>query len=318
MATTYIDVSAPSRIIGPEMPGDPADEREYFTRITKENPDENADARQRAFALSRLRLARTHPDGDLEDRERTVSALAERLQLDSSDMEIPVPGGVGYGFYYYETFKRDFATGTSLGWDIYCPTTAGGNVNNFLFLTGMNRAVLGLEALISYYDQNTPSFLVWDWARTPPSFQVNMPWASLGPYRRTVNSHGLSRQVMSVTNTTVEVSPGTWSNSAYLWNSTAQPNRWDLIYQFDYAATLAQQIAVDSNGGWGPIVETFQPAYTGTKSMGALGISTCTRDTAGIWGPWGLLTFNQSYVRTDNVGFRVDFLDPNYNFAVKS
>jgi hypothetical protein len=316
MTATYVDVSAPFRVIGPDMPGEPADEREKFARITREHPDENAEALQRAFLQSKLRMARTDPDVDLEYREHMASALAERFERDFGVTEEPVPVRLGYGFLYYQTFKRYFATGTSLGWDIICPDTPGGNVNDFLYVTGMNRAVRGLEAFVAYFAQNASSFCVWDWARPAPQLQVDVPLAFIGDYRRTVDSHGLPRQIIGVTNTTVELSPGTWSNMVHLWNHVQ--NRHDLIYRFDYPATLAQQTAMSTFGNWGPIVETWQPYYSGTKPLGSLGASICTRDSGGNWGPWGLLTPNQSYVHNGNVGFRVEFLDPNFNFAVRS
>ncbi|MFC9680389.1 hypothetical protein [Streptomyces sp. NPDC056948] len=317
MTVTYVDVSAPFRIIGPDMPGEPADEREKFARITTEYPDENAEALQRAFLQSKLRLARTDPDLDLEDRDRMASALAERFEQDFGVTEEPVPTRLGYGFLYYQSFKRAFSTGTSLGWDIICPDTPGGNVRDFLYVTAMNRAVKGHEAFVAYYAQHAPSFCLWDWAQPAPhQLQLDVPWSSMGAYRRTVNSHGLPRQVIGVTLTTAESSPGRWSNIVQLYNHVH--DRHDLIYQFDYAATLAQQTAMSTFGNWGPIVETFQPAYSGTKPLGTLGASTCTRDVGGNWSPWGLLTPNQSYVHNGNVGFRTEFLDPNYNFAVRS
>ncbi|MFD6878345.1 hypothetical protein ACFYM0_36735 [Streptomyces sp. NPDC006487] len=316
MTTTILDVSAPFRAIGMDMPGEPADEREQFARITREYPDEDVEAARQAFLLSKLHMVRTHPTLDLDERGATVSAMAEQLGLDALAEQQPVPGGVGYGFYYYDAFKRAFSTGTSLGWDIICPNTPGGNVNNFLYVTAMNRAVLGLEAYVHYYAQTAPRFKVYDWARPANPWQTDLPWSHMTEYLRNVSSHGQTRQVLGVTNTTVQVTPGTWRNEVYLYNAVR--GRYDLIYQFDYAATLAQQIAPVFNGTWAPIVETFQPSYSGTKPLGALATSTCTRDSAGNWGPWGLLAFYQSYVRTDNIGFHVEFLDPNYNFAVKS
>ncbi|WP_328965670.1 hypothetical protein [Streptomyces virginiae] len=315
MTTNYLDVSAPSRIIGPDMPGEPGDEREKFACITEEYPDEVAEAARRAFLLSKLHSARTHPEGDIDDREHLVAALADRLGLDEQGKEEEVGGGVGYGFFYNEGFRRAFATGTSLGWDILCPDLPGGNVNNYLHLTAMNRAALGLEAFVSYYAQTAPRFKVYDWARPATPWQLDLPWSFMNPYLRDVPFHR-ARQAMGVTNTTVEVVPGTWRNTVHLWNASA--GRYDLVYLFDYPATLAQQIAIRYSGSWGPIIETRQPSYSGTEPMGAFATSLTTRDYTGIWGPWAFLGRYDSYVRKDNLGFVVEFLDPNYNFAVKS
>jgi hypothetical protein len=92
---------------------------------------------------------------------------------------------------------------------------------------------------------------------------------------------------------------------------------WDLIYQFDYAATDTQQ-KTGWIGSWSPIVETFQSAYLHTNPMGALGTQLISADNNGKWGSWALLAASNSYVRTDNVGFHLIFLDPDYAFTVNS
>jgi hypothetical protein len=71
-------------------------------------------------------------------------------------------------------------------------------------------------------------------------------------------------------------------------------------------------------GSWAPIVETFQSLYAQTNQMGALGAQLVSSDNNGIWGSWAPLSPTNSYVRTDNVGFNVVFLDPNYAFVVNS
>ncbi|MER7735666.1 hypothetical protein ABTX80_32755 [Streptomyces erythrochromogenes] len=317
--TPHPDVSPPSRIIGPDMPGEPADEREKFTRITEGYPDEEAEAARRAFLLSKLHSARTHPVGDLDDRERMVAAVAERLGLDERAKEAEeeeAGGGIGYGLLYNEGFRRALATGTSLSWDIICPDRPGGNVDSHLRVTAMNRAALGPEAFVSYYAQREPRFRLFDWARPAAPWRLDLPWSLMAPYLRSVPFHGAVRQLLGLTATTVELFPGTWRNTVHLWNSPAGRN--DLAYLFDYPATLAQQIAVGYRGSWGPTIETGRPAHSGTEPMGALATSLTARNHGGIWAPWAFLGRYDSHVRTDNLGFVVEFLDPNHNFAVKS
>ena len=91
----------------------------------------------------------------------------------------------------------------------------------------------------------------------------------------------------------------------------------DLIYQFDYSATLVDQQSVWV-GSWGPIVETFQSPYMGTNAMGTLNTQLISRDSNNQWGQWHSLAPSDSYIRTDNVGFHLQFIDPNYNWAVVS
>jgi hypothetical protein len=116
-------------------------------------------------------------------------------------------------------------------------------------------------------------------------------------------------------NFTYQSAANHWYNQIWLRNRTA--NRWDLIYQYDYTATLAEQQNVWV-GSWGPIVETFQNPYSGTKPMGALNTQLVSRASSNQWGAWHALGSVDSSVRTDNVGFHLLFLDPNYNWAVNS
>ena len=95
------------------------------------------------------------------------------------------------------------------------------------------------------------------------------------------------------------------------------PGGWDLVYQYDYAATDAQQ-KTGWVGSWAPIVETFQSLYVQTNPMGALDAQLISSDSNGVWGTWELLPSSDSYLRTDNVGFNLVFLDPNYAFIVSS
>lgn len=65
-------------------------------------------------------------------------------------------------------------------------------------------------------------------------------------------------------------------------------------------------------------METFQSLYANTNPMGALGVQLTSLDNDGVWSSWTALSPSDSYVRTDNVGFNVVFLDPNYAFVVNS
>jgi hypothetical protein len=106
-----------------------------------------------------------------------------------------------------------------------------------------------------------------------------------------------------------------WYNQVWLWNQN--PSRWDLIYQYGYSATQGQQ-QTGWVGSWGPIVETFQDAYQGTSAMGALATQLISRDAQNNWGSWHALGSGDSYIHTDNKGFSLIFIDPNYNWAVSS
>lgn len=290
-----------------------ADVRDEFARISNQTP-RSQEARQ-AFLTSKLHILRTHPQLSLMARASLVAQFSSSLEgTHPKRTKRPIPGGVGYGFFYEDAFKTNFTTGTGICWDVICPTPPGGNVNTYLYLTATNRSSLGVEALVAYNGQNQTSFEVFDWARYPATpWQTNIPFANLASYLRTESAHGQPYKTLMLTNLTFADATGLWHNQVILWNEGAA--RWELVYDYQYSATLAQQQAT-FYGSWGPIVETFQPSYSGTEPMGALGTQIIGRDDQ--WGSWQNLGGSDSYLRTDNVGFSLMFLDANHNWAVKS
>ncbi|MEA2663884.1 MAG: hypothetical protein QOI11_828, partial [Candidatus Eremiobacteraeota bacterium] len=226
----------------------------------------------------------------------------------------PIPGGVGYGIFYTPAFKRNWGHGTSFSCDYVCPSLPGGNTSTWLYLTATNRSGLGVEAFVAYNAQQTPRFMVFDWARSD-HWQTDIPFTSLGNYLTTLSVHGHPYPVLPVWNSTWSIRANTYRNQALLYNHVR--GGWDLIYQYDYAGTDSQQ-KDGWVGSWGPIVETFQPLFANTNQMGALATQLISADNAGNWGKWALLSASNSYVRTDNVGFQRVFIDPNYAFIVKS
>ncbi len=291
------------------------DHQAEFAELTAKTPVDHEF--REAFIRSKLRMAHTHPALDLAQRDQAVAQLAALLGTEAKPQAFltqPVPGGVGYGFFYNAGFKTAWGHGTSFSDDVVCPVPPGGNVNTFLYLTATNRAGLGVEAFVSYNGQGTPHFRVFDWARNP-QWQTDIPFSSLGNYLTTMSAHGHPYPVLPIWNSTWLIRAGTYRNQALLYNHVRKG--WDLIYQYDYSASDAQQ-KTGWVGSWGPIVETFQTAYHNTQPMGALGTMLISADNNGHWGAWSLLSASNSYVRTDNVGFHLVFLDPNYAFVVRS
>jgi hypothetical protein len=289
------------------------DHQAAFAEITAKAPvDEKFRA---AFLQSKLRIAHTHPHFDLATRDRAVASVVERLGPQAGEMLTqPVPGGVGYGIFYTPAFKTVWGHGTSFSCDFVCPAPPGGNVNTWLYLTATNRSGLGVEAFVAYNGQGTPHFRVFDWARTD-HWQTDIPFTSLGNYLTSMSAHGHPYPVLPVWNSTWLIGANRYRNQALLYNHVR--GGWDLIYQYDYAGTDAQQ-KTGFVGSWAPIVETFQPLYVHTNQMGALVTQLISADNSGHWGSWALLAASNSSVRTDNVGFHLVFLDPNYAFTVNS
>jgi hypothetical protein len=292
-----------------------ADVQVLFADITSRTPrDEES---EQAFLAGKLHVIRTHPTLDPARRQAITADLAGVLARQVVPMPAgPVPGGVGYGMFYHDSFRNNWTTGTALYWEIICPTPPGGNINTFLYLTATNRSAKGAEAFIAYTGQNQTFFKIYDWARSPGGpWQTNIPFANLANYTRRESAHGQSYQVLPLLNVTYQSAGDQWYNQVWLWNHPA--NRWDLIYQFDYSATPAEQQGVWV-GSWGPIVETFQNLYQGSDPLGALNTQISGRRANNRWDAWHLLGPADSYVRTDNTGFHLLFLDPNHTWAVNS
>lgn len=289
------------------------DHRPAFAAISARTPvDEKF---RTAFLRSKLFIVQNHPGLDIATRNQAVASLVDRLRKEEVEIETqPRPGGVGEGFFYTSDFKTSWGLGTSFGCDFVCPVPPGGNVDTWLYLTATNRSGLGVEAFVSYDGQDTPHFRVFDWARTD-SWQTDIPFTALDNYLTTTTAHGSAYPVLPVWNGTWAIDAGTYRNQALLYNNVRQG--WDLVYQYDYAATDSQQ-KTGWVGSWAPIVETFQSSYVGTNPMGALGAQLASADNSGVWGSWASLASADSYVRTDNVGFNLVFLDPNYAFVVNS
>jgi hypothetical protein len=288
------------------------DVRAKFAAITSRQPRD--DAGQRAFLASKRRMVATHPKLDAPARmaaEAVFKTLARPAAIDD-EVKAPVPGGVGYGFFYNAQFKTAFQTGTAIAVDIVCPTQPGGNVTTYLYLTTMNRAAKGIEAFVSYQGQNDTRFKVFDWAR-PDQWQTNIPFANMQDYLVQQSYQGVAHQVLGLQNHTYETASGQWRNLAWLFNH--RTNTYDLIYDFAYPATLAVQ-QTGWTGSWCPIVETFQDSYQGTSQLGFMNAYLQARDASGAWSDWQLLSTSQCDMRNDGKGFNVALLDPNFSFVV--
>lgn len=282
----------------------------------------------RAFLESKRNLVRSHARLTPSQKAR---ALAEIDQIEESaggggavarddsdsgggeggDDEPPLPGGVGLGVFYDAAYKISFDTGTTAEFFVLCPTRPGGNVHSFLYLTAMNRASQGAEALIAYHAQDDLRFIVFDWARAADPWQTDMSFPELAPYLRERHLYGAAHQCLLVMNFTIRSGPDRWTNGVYLHNAVT--GELDRIYTYEYACSTHGQ-KVGWNGSWGPILETFQNRYEGTRQLGfaEFGVAAC-RDTE--WEPWELLSPGDTYVQHDDVGFRILHLEPNHTFV---
>jgi hypothetical protein len=289
-----------------------ADARDAFSAQTAATPlPQGAES---AFIANKLQILRSHPVPPPE-RRRLVQGFLDSLYLKTPLIESrPVPGGVGYGMFYTPTFKTAFQSGTGLAWGIVCPTPPGGNVSDWLYLTGMNRASMGTEAFVAYHGQNDMTFNVFDWSRSP-QWQIHRPMATMADYLGTVATNENQFPAIQVVNLTYQNGATSWVNEVRLLNHAT--GNLDVAYQYVYTATLQQQTS-QGVGSWAAIVETFQPAYTGTSPMGCFDAKINSMDPNGEWGQWSLLDPSQVFLRVDNKGFHQLFIDPDYSWAVIS
>ncbi|RSX55939.1 hypothetical protein D2E26_0502 [Bifidobacterium dolichotidis] len=278
--------------------------------------------RQReAKAAAITQRNRTHLEFEqqLDGNRATDTRLLSKTARARAATEDPVPGGVGYGAFFQDQFQYGFTSGTSLLYSIICPSQVGGNVYSHLYLTSTNRAAKGVEAFISYLGQDTLVFKVFDWAQPESDrWQVYMPYSELSDYLTTQPVNGEGRQIVTVQNTTVQVSSTQWMNAVWLKNY--RTNSFDRVYSYTYNVTLSDQR--DSHyGEWGPIVETFQEHFENTNVVGFNNVyfkSKTTDYTSKTWNDWELLTDDVSYIRNDGYGFMTAFRRPNYTFGVYS
>ena len=127
-ATSVLTLDVPVPVAVRDLPGEVRDERKTFATISREaGRDESA---ERAFMLSKAHMIRTDPTLRGADRKIVLAELTERLggaSVEALEEETgPVPGGVGYGVMYDASFKGSFAQGTSLFFEIICPTSPSG------------------------------------------------------------------------------------------------------------------------------------------------------------------------------------------------
>ena len=283
-----------------------------------------------AFLESKRELVASSPHLSDAARERALLRIdARRAQVADTQSgeegdetggeeepgEPPVPGGIGMGVIYNDDFRADFGTGTAIEFYIACPRQPGGNVATWLYLTAMNRATDGVEAFISYYGQEDFHFKVFDWARDDQShWQVDLPYDALAPYVAQVSIEGTEQSCVYVMNYTYEVESGTWANEAYLQNFDT--GNADLIYRYSYVSTAGAQRS-GAEGWWGPIVETFQASYTGTRPLGFAYTNVASQQN-GVWGAWEHTTPENSWIREDGTGFKEIVFSPNFTMIVDS
>lgn len=307
-----------SRILDRELPVH--DAREEFARPVWRSAREKSEIQ--AFLANKRRMIQSHPQLTPQEKQEALAEIdslsseqtEEGAEEDDPDAALPPPGGVGYGIFYKPEYKVAWETGSAIEFYFACPTVAGGNVNTWLYLTATNRTARGVEALISYYSQDELRFMVFDWAR-PERWQVDRPYSTLSQYLSSLAIGGATHQILHIVNSTYQSGESTWTNEVYLLNAVSE--HADLVYSFDYLASIQEQ-RTGWIGSWGPIVETFQNRYKGTRQLGFAYASVVSRDASFHWGELATLSPATTLLQEDDLGFAIVVLAPNHTLIVES
>jgi len=231
-----------------------------------------------------------------------------RKQENERVIKQPIPGGVGYGVYYKQSFQWSFTNFSCLDFCILTPASVGGDSGNFLYLTATNGTAKGVEALISYFAQDAPVFKIFDWALPDSDRWVrSVNCTDIPENFSTININGIEHSFCRVLNKTEMIASGIWENKVYLFNFTG--NNWDQVYSFQYESSLKEQKQVH-NGSWGPIVETFQEVFTDLNPVGFYN-SLLYNDKVS-----SQLTPTNSFIRDDDDGIDIAFKKSNHTFYV--
>ena len=199
--------------------------------------------------------------------ERAVARASETGELET-------PGGVGYGFYFYNSALL-WTNSTTADYYIIAPTYSGGNVS-FLYLTSTCRSQLGTESLVAFSGMNEAGFWIYDWAQPAANrwqVMIDLPAAHPEYLMTRPDEFGIPRQMVHVRNGTYYTGYAAgqyqWRNRVQLFNSVS--GGWDLIYSYDYGTTNLTDNLYSASGSsigfWGPIVETFD-TYTNVVPVG--------------------------------------------------
>lgn len=295
------------------------DVQKQFADLSKKSA-RNMDFEQ-AFLLSKIQTLKKQTHLATSYRNTAVSRLRTFLQ-EGYESKKP-ESRVGYGFFYNDSFRTAFDTGTVIALDFIAPTKTGGNISNYLYLTATNRASKSAEALISYCPQKDMCFRVFDPARIVDDWKAGWEtgvikcYKDLGDYLTTKTAHGNSYQVLSIQNRTSESQNGNWINTVWLYNY--RNNTYDRVYMFKYPCSKSVQKEYDPSGygWWGPIVEVFQESCKNTNHLGFFQTHLSSCDENGQWADWEpLLPIHSHSATEENIGFHEVFIEPNHGFAV--
>ena len=147
-------------------------------------------------------------------------------QLQSLKKKLQIPGGVGFGVYYSKEFQHNFTNLIVLDFSIAVAEKLGRTVTDYLYLTAINTSAKGVEAYVSYYRQNLPDFLIFDWSILgDDKWKLKPSYDKWSHYLFDDSIDSISVKLLRVINGTEKIVGNTWQNIFYLFNSSLQ--QWE-------------------------------------------------------------------------------------------
>lgn len=286
------------------------DVSEEMSKLSKAAPVSRA--QDRAFRSSKERLIRSNPNLTDKQKKRAIKKIRGGEAPDPVAQDHQAMGGFGLGDYFTPAFQNAFSDQTAVYFTILCPTTAGGNNSDYLYLTSTNRATLFAEAFVSYLGQNVFQFLVYDFARPASPWQINLSYYQLSNYLTTITVNGINYQALEIYNSTKVIGvidpDYQWKNAIHLFNYST--GYYDSIYHYSYPASMAAQKTGFAN--WGPIFETFQEQYSNLNPMGFYLCNMVSH--VDDFGDRRLYP-SKAYFSGPNHGLQLLYLEANYTFT---
>jgi len=278
------------------------------------------DHRQEIAEASAQYRARLFPDGHMPPKH---DWRRQRPVLPGERKPPVAPGGVGYGYYFYDGAML-WTNSTVADYYLVAPNSLGQSVS-YLYLTSTCRAQLGTESLIAYSGVNEAAFWIYDWAQAataPWQVMMDLPVAHPQYLTQRPDEFGVTQQMVHVRNGTFSLGVANgqfqWQNRVWLFDFSR--GDWDLIYAYSYGtANLSDNTYqnADAVGFWGPIVETFD-AYTNYTEIQPVGFDLIRLFQDANPNPFWLNTTNSYAVKSMPWQLLAEAPDTSFTVAVNA
>jgi len=180
------------------------------------------------------------------------------------------------GFWYRDD-RLKFTDSTAIRQVIVFPDKVAGGSTYFLYLTATNRSERGVESHIAYYSQESPEFYIFDWSQKNQQgdlgkLSCRFTLADLRKFVFPQHVQGFILNAIHLVNETRFVGGDNWNNRVHLAVYTnGMPDHFETVYSATYPLADKKLQQPQSNGNWGPEVETMRTFCERVNPMGFLG-----------------------------------------------